>query len=90
MKTVYSLLCTNVQVFSESVSKPTGGSEIDGKAKFILMLDKFFDCLNVTNFTNKTRHRKLFLHPYRHERDVRLKVMNNYNHTKRRVSKFIY
>jgi len=65
------------QVLSESVSKAlvlTGGQEAQGTATFVSMFDKFFDLLNVSNFTNGTRYRKPFHHPYRNGDDVRLKV----------------
>lgn len=65
------------QVLSESVSKAlvlTGGQEAQGTATFVSMFDKFFDLLNVSNFTNGTRYRKPFHHPYRNSDDVRLKV----------------
>ena len=65
------------QVLSESVSKAlvlTGGPEAQGTAKFVAMIDKFFDILNVSNFTNGTRNRKPFQHPYRHSDDARLTV----------------
>uniref|UniRef100_A0A1X7U3S6 Uncharacterized protein n=1 Tax=Amphimedon queenslandica TaxID=400682 RepID=A0A1X7U3S6_AMPQE len=54
------------QVLSASVSKVlklTGGLVSEETAMFALTLDKFFDCLNVTNFTNGTRS----------DQDVRLK-----------------
>lgn len=52
----------------------TGGAEVKGTAKFVEMLDKYFDCLNVSNFTNGTVKRKPFQHPYRYVDDHRLKV----------------
>lgn len=39
------------------------------------MFDKFLDLLNVSNFTNGTRYRKPFQHPYRSSDDHRLKVI---------------
>ena len=42
------------------------------------MFDKFFDILNVSNFTNGARYRKSTLHPYRHKDDERLHVRNCY------------
>ena len=76
------------QVLSESVSKAlvlTGGQEAQGTAKFVALMDKFFDILNVSNFTNGTRNHKPFQHPYRHGDDVRLTV-SLYN----TLSKYIY
>lgn len=56
----------------------TGGCEAQETAKFIIMFDKFFDVLNVRSFTEGTRSRKPFLHPYRHGNDQRLDVSYNY------------
>lgn len=67
----------HVQVLSESVSKAlmlTGSPEVQGTATFVLMFDKFFDMMNVGNFTNGTRYRKPFKHPYRSSDDVRFSV----------------
>ena len=52
----------------------TGGPEVEETAKFVLMFNKFFDVLNVTNFTNGTRYRNPDIHPYRHKDDDRLLV----------------
>ena len=45
------LPCPNfIQVLSELVSKAlvfTGGSPVEETAKFVDLMDKFFDCLNV-------------------------------------------
>ena len=65
------------QVLSESVSTAMtliGGQEMQGTAKFAFMFDKFFDMLNVSNFTNGTRYRKRFLQPYRSGDDFQLTV----------------
>ena len=43
-------------------------------ARFAELMDKFFDALNVSNFSNGARHRKPFSHPYRSGDDERLKV----------------
>ena len=43
-------------------------------AKFVSMFDKFFDCLNVRDFTTGKHHRKSFQDPYRSSTDFRLKV----------------
>jgi len=50
-------------VFSETVSKVltfSGGPEVTGTTKFVLMFDRFFDCLNVTNFDHCKNERKVF------------------------------
>ncbi len=52
----------------------TGGDEAAETAKFVALFDKFFDLLNVRNFTNGTRKRKNFQHPFRHANDFRLAV----------------
>ena len=52
----------------------TGGREVLETAKFVSIMDKFFDLLNITNFTNGTKKRKCFLHPFRHIDDFRLAV----------------
>lgn len=50
------------------------GSEAKETAKFVALFDKFFDLLNVSNFTNGTRKLKNFQHPFRHADDFRLSV----------------
>ena len=64
-----------LQVLSESVAnalEQTGGEEVSETVKFVRNMDKFFDCLNVTNFTNGYHKRKVFQNP---KNDFRLKVM---------------
>lgn len=64
-------------MLSESVAKALPlvvGDEAAETAEFLSKFDSFFDILNVSNFTNGTRHRKPFQHPYRHASDPRLKV----------------
>ena len=66
-----------LQVLSCSVSKALtllGGSEASETAEFCDVFDKFFDALNVSNFTNGKHHRKPFQNPYRSGTDFRLKV----------------
>lgn len=53
----------------------TGGEEVSETVRFISMMDRFFDCLNVNNFTVGKRKRKSFQDPYRSSNDFRLKVM---------------
>ena len=43
----------------------TGGDEVSETVRFIRMMDKFFDCLNVTNFSSGTRKKKPFQELYR-------------------------
>ena len=66
------------QVLSESVSKALQiavGSEAAETAKFVGMMDKLFDILNVHNYTHGLRARKPFQMPYTTSRDKRLKVV---------------
>ena len=42
--------------------------------RFVCMFDRFFDCLNVSNFTDGKFDRKVFRQPYRSSNDFRLKV----------------
>ncbi len=62
---------------SESVAKALPlviGECAKETARFASIFDKYFDALNVSNFTNGIRGRKDFQHPYRNEEDMRLKV----------------
>ena len=62
---------------SDTVSKAlqlTGGSEVQETAKFVLMADCFFDCLNVNSYDTGRLKRKVFKQPYRSATDFRLKV----------------
>ena len=64
---------------SESVSKALavfGGQEAKETAMFTDMFDKFFDAVNVRNFTDGKTKRKLFQDPYCSGDDFRLKVNN--------------
>ena len=47
---------------------------VNETARFLLMMDKFFDCVNVKNYTEGVRSRKPFQLPYRSAKDERLKV----------------
>ena len=64
-------------MLSESVHnglKSRGGDEASQTAKFALMMDRFFDSLNVHNYTEGIHKRKPFQLPYISEKDRRLKV----------------
>ena len=50
------------------------GPEMEATAKFVQLFDRFFDCLNVGNFTDGKRSRNPFKQPYRAASDFRLKV----------------
>ena len=67
-------------MLSDSVSKAlmkTGGEEAVETARFVGLIDKFFDCLNVNNYVNGKRNRKAFQSPYRSAKDFRLKVFSH-------------
>ena len=61
--------------------KLTGGPETEETVKFILMFDKFFDMLNVTNFTNWAHERKPDKQPYQKIDDERLEVSIHIQYT---------
>ena len=56
----------------------TGEEPARGTAHFAMMMDRFFDCLNVSSFTAGKCKRKPFKYPYISESDFRLKVSNTY------------
>ena len=65
------------QVMSDTVSKAlqlTGGSEVQETAKFVLMADCFFDCMNVNSYDTGRLKRKVFKQPYHSATDFWLKV----------------
>ena len=51
-----------------------GGQEAEETARSLLMMDKFFDCVNVHNFTHGIRALKPFQQPYWGVDDQRVKV----------------
>ena len=62
---------------SESVAyalEHSGGKEVEETVKFIRMIDKFFDSLNVTNLVTGKKKRKSFQSPYISSDDFRVKV----------------
>ncbi len=66
-----------IQALSGTVSaalKMTGGPEAQKTAEFIGMVDKFFDCLNVTHFEAGKKSRNTFKDPFR-PGDFRLEVL---------------
>ena len=69
---------TLIQVLSESVANAlerTGGNEVSETVKFVRNMDRFFDCLNVSNFTTGYHKRKVYQNPYTSKNDFRLKVI---------------
>ena len=74
---IIPILILFLQVLSESVSKAlqlTGGPEAEETARFVGMMDKMFDCLNVNNSSAGIHKCKPFKFPYRGSDDFRLKV----------------
>lgn len=64
-------------MLSESVGKAlklTGGPQAAGTSEFVLIFDKFFDLLNVSDFHSGQRSRKPFCKPYETSDDERLEV----------------
>ena len=69
---------THMQVLSSSVAnalRVTLRDQAAATAHFCEMFDKFFDCLNVSNFDAGKRSRNVFKSPYRSGHDFRLKVL---------------
>ena len=65
------------QVLSESVCKALTlieGETVKETVKFVTMMDKYFDALNVSNLTNGKHKRKPFQNPYQSADDFRLVV----------------
>ena len=50
------------------------GDKAKESAQFADYFDKFFDMLNVSNFSSSIKSRKVFKMPYRSSNDFRLKV----------------
>jgi len=68
---------------SESVAhalESGGDKRTEETVKFIRMVDRFFDALNVANLNPGRRHRKDFQSPYTSITDFRLKVFLMYIH----------
>ena len=65
------------KVMSETVSKAlrlTGGDEATETVLFIKMVDKMFDCLNVSSISKGKLKRKPFVLPYHSPSEFGLKV----------------
>ena len=50
--------------YADHVLNPFGLEEAPGEAKFYIILDMFFNCLNLRNTTEHTTKRKLLLKPH--------------------------
>ena len=59
----------------------TGGPEVAETAHFVDFMDKFFDSLNVSNYTHGIHKRKAFQLPYLSAKDKRLEVCLNVRRT---------
>ena len=69
------------QILSETVGKVLnefGPADAAGTAEFCLMMDKFFDCLNVSNKNAWREKRKEFLKPYESVDDVRFEWLDSF------------
>ena len=67
-----------LQVFSESVSKAIkllGDDEVSATVKFVSLKDKFFNTMNVHNYTHGIHAQKPFQMPFTSADDWRLKEM---------------
>lgn len=53
----------------------TRKGEVSETAEFCHMMDRFFDCLNVRNYTSGIHDRKPFQLLYRNANDERLQVL---------------
>ena len=81
--TSYLVMRVNLaaQVLSETVGNVLnsfGPEETAGTAKFCIMVDKFFDCLNVRNTTEHITKRKPFLKPYYSIDDARFEWLDEF------------
>lgn len=64
---------------SSSVAKAlrlSGGDEAVETANFVEIVDKLFDCLNVSSLSKGIHTKKAFALPYRKVDDFRIKVSN--------------
>jgi len=52
----------------------TGGEDAVATAEFVEYFDKFFDCVNVGDYSSGRRSMNPFKDPYRSGNDFRLKV----------------
>ena len=68
-----------MQVLSQSVSNALALSkrkDVLETSKFVALFDKFFDLLNVNNFTEGTKKNKPFLHPFSGKLNVWLSTVS--------------
>ena len=80
------------KVFSETIANALeyyGNSASSETQKFVHLMDKFFDCLNVRNLTEYIKKRKPNLEPYTDASDPRFKVSFHYCFHKAIIIKLI-
>ena len=81
--TSYSVMRVNLaaQVLSEQVGNVLNNffpEDAQGTGEFCLMMDKFFDCLNVRNTQEHITKRKPFLKPYESIDDIRFEWLDEF------------
>ena len=57
------------------------GSEVEGTAEMISVVDKMFNCHNVNSLSEGYHKRKLARDPYTHANDWRLEVVTAYDNS---------
>ena len=60
----------------------TSGEEVSETVRFVRIMDRFFDCINMKNFNSGKRKQKPFQCPYTKGDNDRLKVFNYENSCK--------
>lgn len=78
---------------SSSVSKAlklTGGEEAVETAQFVEIVDKLFDCLNVSSVSKGRYQKKAFIQPYRKQDDFRINVSNHFVKTRSLLTIFMF
>ena len=81
--TSYSVMRVNLaaQVLSEAVGNVLnnfGPEEAEGTGQLCIIMDNFFDCLNVQNTKEHIIKRKLFLKPYESVDDIRFAWLDEF------------
>ena len=74
-------VCLAPQVLSDSVGNVLlsfGSPDSHGTANFCLMMDKFFDCMNVRNASEHLLKAKPFLKPYKSTDDERFNGLDKF------------
>ena len=82
--TSYSVMKVNLaaQVLSKTVGialNNFGPEEAEGTGQFYIMMDKFFDCLNVRNIKEHFLQRKPFLKAYESVDDIRFSELDQFS-----------